>query len=124
MGVVVEGAPANAACILRVRGKLVVDAGMANGVLGQALDLIDGLGGISVANELGVQITRIIWRLERKAEIVHGENVCQEFRFLKITDATGLARGIELTSQGVRARVEIVIVARLVDAYAPQNYAG
>ena len=63
----------------------------------------------------------MIRRLQRKTEVVHGENVFEKFRFLKIADAAGLARRIELVRQRVGADVEIVIVFRLVDAHAPQN---
>ena len=56
-----------------------------------------------------------------KAEIVHGENIFEEFRFLKIADAAGLARRIQFVGQRIGANVEIVIVFRLVDAHTPQN---
>src|SRR4249919_2085835 len=46
VSVVVEGAPADAAGVLRIGGELVVDARVAHGVFGGALDLADGLGGI------------------------------------------------------------------------------
>ena len=79
------------------------------------------LVGIGVAHELGIEVERVIGRLERPAEVVHGEDVFQELGLLEVTDAAGLARGIELVRHGVGARVEVVIVARLVDAHAPQD---
>ena len=62
MGVVIEGAPADAACVLRVRGKLVMDAGVAQRVLGQAFHVVDGFSGISMSDEFGVQIARMVRR--------------------------------------------------------------
>ena len=66
----------------------------------------------------------MVGRLQWKAEIVHGENIFEEFGFLEIADAAGLAGGIEFVGQRVGAHVEIVIVERLVDAHAPENDAG
>ena len=43
--VVVEGAPAYAACVLRVGGDLVVDAGVAQRVLALALVVVSGFSG-------------------------------------------------------------------------------
>jgi hypothetical protein len=54
MRVVIEGAPANAAGILRIGRKLVVDAGVTQGVLGEAFHLVDGLGGIGVSYKFRV----------------------------------------------------------------------
>ena len=121
VGVVVEGAPADAAGILRIGGQLVVDSRVANGVFAQALDVVDGLGGIGVAVEFGVEIERMIWRLEREAEVVHGEDVFEQFGVLEVADAAGLSRGVELVRHGIGAGVEVVIVARLVDAHAPED---
>ena len=119
--VVVEGAPADAAGILRIGSKLVVNARVTQRVLGQSLDVVDGFGGVSVAYEFGVEIARMIRLLQREAEIVHGENIFQKFGGHGIADAAGLSRGIEAMSHRVRARIEIVVVFRLVDAHAPQN---
>ena len=52
VGVVVEGAPANAPSILRIGGQLVVRARVAQGVFAQPLDVIDGLGGKGVARRI------------------------------------------------------------------------
>ena len=79
------------------------------------------LVGIGVSDEFRIQIARMVRRLQREAEIVHGEDVFEEFGFLEVADAAGLARRIELVRQRVGARVEIVIVFRFVDAHAPQN---
>ena len=65
--VVVESAPADAAGILRIGRQLVVDAGVAQRVFGKALHLVDGLGRIGVADEFGVQIARMIGRLQRES---------------------------------------------------------
>jgi hypothetical protein len=46
VGVVVEGAPADAAGVLRIGGQLVVNARMAQRVFAQPLDVVDGLGGV------------------------------------------------------------------------------
>jgi len=52
----------------------------------------------------------MIWRLEGKAEIIHGEDVFEEFGLLEVTDAAGLAGWIERVGEGVGAGVEAVIV--------------
>ncbi len=104
--------------------ELIVDAGVAEGVLALALVVVDGLGGEGVADELGVEIAGMIRLLEREAEIVHGEDVFEELGLLEVADAAGLARGIERVSEGVGAGVEVVVVARLVDAHAPENDGG
>ena len=96
-----------------------MNARVAHGVLGEALDLIDGLGGVGMTNEFRVEVARVIWRLQGKTKIVHGENVFEEFGFLEVADAAGGPGGIETMSQGVGAGVEIVIVARFIDAHAP-----
>ena len=119
VGVVVEGTPADAAGILRIGSKLVVNARVAQGVFGQALDLVDRLGGIGVAHELRVEIARMIGRLQGETKIVHGENVFEKFRFLEVADTAGLARWVETVRECVGACVEIVVVARFVDAHAP-----
>ena len=63
----------------------------------------------------------MIGRLERKAEVIHGEDVFQKLRFLKITNAPGLSCGIEFVGCGVGFDVEVVVIARLVDAHTPQD---
>src|SRR5260370_415630 len=55
VGVVVEGAPADSARILRIGRKLVVDARMAESVFALPLVVVGGLGGESVADKFGVQ---------------------------------------------------------------------
>ncbi len=82
------------------------------------------LVGIGVADEFGVQIERMIRRLQREAEVVHREDVFKQLRVLEVADAAGLARGIELMREGIGARVEVVVVLRLVDAHAPENDRG
>ena len=66
----------------------------------------------------------MIGRLQRPAEIVHGEDVFQELGLLEIADAAGLARGVELVRHGVGAGVEVVVVERFVDAHAPEDDGG
>src|SRR5271169_94215 len=60
MRVVVEGAPANAARVLRARGELIVHPGVADGVLTQAFKAIEAFRRISVADEFGIQIARMV----------------------------------------------------------------
>jgi len=43
-----------------------MNARVAHGVLGEALDLIDCLGGIGVTDELGVEVARVIGRPSRE----------------------------------------------------------
>ena len=76
-----------------------------------------------MTHKLGVQVARMVRRLQRPAEIVHRENVFQEFRLLEIADAPGLPRGIELVGHSIRARVEIMIVFGFIDPHAPKNNA-
>src|SRR5215831_17572817 len=97
---------------------------MAHGVLGQALGVVDGLCREGMAHKLRVQITRMIRRLEREAKIIHREHVFEELRFLEVANASGLPSGIKLVRNRVRAGVEIMVIARLVDAYAPENDGG
>ena len=59
-------------------GKLVVNAGVAEGVLAQALDVVDGFGRVSVADELSVEIERMIGRQQRESEVVHGEDIFEQ----------------------------------------------
>ncbi len=62
--------------------------------------------------------------LQREAEVVHGEDVFEQFGVLEVADAAGLARWVELVGQRVGAGVEVVVVARLVDAHAPEHDGG
>src|SRR6266536_5022571 len=96
MRVVVERAPANTSGILRVRGQLVVNPGVAQRVFREAFHLIDGLGGISMSNEFRVQVPGAAWGLQWKPKVIHGEDIFQEFGLLKITDSSSLASLIEL----------------------------
>jgi hypothetical protein len=93
-------------------------------MLGEAFDLVDGFRGIGVSDKLGVQVAWMIRRLEREAEVIHGEDVFQEFRFLEVSNPTGLATGIELMRQCIRAGVEVVIVSGLIDSHPPKNDGG
>src|SRR5215469_15916092 len=93
-------------------------------MLGQALHVVNGLGGIGMADELRVQVARMIGWLQRKAEIVHGEYIFEKLRLLEITNAARLPRGIKLTRERIGACVELMIVERLVDPHAPKNDRG
>jgi hypothetical protein len=85
-------------------------ARMTQRVLGQALDLIDGLGGIRVTHEFRIEIARVIRLQQREPEIVHCENVFQKFRGLEIADSTCLASSVESVRCRVGASVEVVVV--------------
>src|SRR5581483_7148852 len=98
-----------------------MNAGVTQRVLGEAFDVVDGLRGKGMAHEFCVQVTWMIRRLQRESEIVHGEHIFKKFRFLKISDAVRLSRGIELMGKGVSASVEVVVVPRFVDANSPQD---
>src|SRR6185437_6935415 len=90
VGVVVEGAPSDAAGVLRIGGQLVVDAGVAQRVLALALVIVGGLGGEGVAHEFGIQIAGMVRRFEGEAEVVHGEDVFKELGVVEVTNAAGL----------------------------------
>ena len=77
----------------------------------EPLYLIDGLRRIGMPNKFRIQIPRMVWRLQRKSEIVHREDIFQEFGFLEVANAAGLARRVELVGQRVGARIEIMIVS-------------
>ena len=121
VGVVVERTPANAPRILGIRRKLVMNTSMTNGVLSEALHIVDGLGGIGVTHEFSIQVAGVIRRLQWESEVVHGKHIFQELRLLGIADPPGLARRIKLMRQGVRPRVKVMIVPGFVDAHTPQN---
>jgi len=121
VSVVVESTPTNSAGVLRIRRQLIVDAGVAQRMFGKPFHLVDRFGGIGVSDELGVQVARVIGWLQRKSEIVHGENVFEKFRFLKVPDAARLTRGVQLVRQRIRADVEVVVVLRFVNSHAPEN---
>src|SRR6266571_2295113 len=124
VSVVIEGAPADAAGVLRIGSKLIVNARVAQRVFGQALDLVDGLGGIRVAHEFGVEIARVVGRLQGETKIVHSEYVFEEFGFLEVADTARRSGRIKTVGQGVRARVEIVIIPGLINPHAPEDDAG
>ena len=101
-----------------------MDARVTQSVLALALIVIGGLGGEGVADEFGVEITRMTGGFERKAEIVHGEDVFEELGFLKVANAAGLARIVEGMRECIGAGVKVVVVTGLVDANAPENDGG
>lgn len=83
---------------------------MSTRVFHQSCDVVKGLGRKGVPAEFGIQIPRMIGRLQRKAEVIHRENVFQKLSGLEISNAPGLARWVEIVRQGVGVRVEVVIV--------------
>src|SRR5438445_10499344 len=93
-------------------------------VLPEALDIVNGFGWGGVANKLGVERARVVRRLQGKTEVVHGEDVFEEFRFLEIADAVRLARGIELMCKLIGARLEVMIILGLLNAYSPYDDRG
>src|SRR5260370_673171 len=93
MSVVVKGAPANSTGVSRIGRKLVMNSGMAQGMFRQPLYVIDRLRRIRVSDEFRIQIAWMIRRLQRKAEIVHGEDIFDELRLLTVANATGLTGG-------------------------------
>jgi hypothetical protein len=110
MRVVVEGAPADAAGILRIGGKLIVDPCVTQSMLALALVVISRFGGEGMSNELSIKVAGMIGLFEREAEVVHRENIFQKLGLLKIPDTPCLARGVKGMSKGVGAGVEAVIV--------------
>ena len=96
-----------------------MDTGVTQRVLGKTLDLVNCFCGIGMPDKFRVQIARVIGRLQGEAEVIHREHVFEELGFLEVTNATGLASRVELMSQCIGARVEIMIVPRFVYANAP-----
>src|SRR6202043_1234396 len=62
VGVVVECAPPDAPGILRIRGKLVVNARMVQRVFALPLIIVGGLGGKRVPHKFCIQVARMIRR--------------------------------------------------------------
>ena len=52
--VVIEGAPADAASVLRIGSQLIVNASMTHGMLREALDLINRLGRVGVPDKFRI----------------------------------------------------------------------
>src|SRR5215510_11722689 len=75
-------------------------------------------------DELSVQITWMIWRFQRETEIIHRKDVFEQLGLIQVANPAGLARGIKRMREGIRARVELMIILRFVDAYSPENYGG
>src|SRR5580692_1858127 len=109
MRVVVEGAPANAACILRIGCELIMNASVAQRVLALALVVVGGLGGERVPDEFCIQIAWMVRRLQRETEVVHGKYVFKKFRFLEVADAASLAQIVESVRKRIGSRVEVVV---------------
>jgi hypothetical protein len=119
--VVVEGAPADSSGVLRVGGELVVNPGMAQGVLALVRVVIGRLGGEGVSNELGIQVARMIGLLQGEAEIVHGKDVFEKLGFLEVPYAACGPGIVECMRQCVGLGIEVMVILGLVDAYSPEN---
>ena len=78
MGVVVESAPADAAGVLRIRGELVVGAGVTQSVFSKPFGIVKGLGRIGVSHEFRVQVQRVVRRSKREPKIVDGKHVFEK----------------------------------------------
>ena len=52
----------------------------------------------------------MVRRLQRESEVVHGENIFQEFRILEVPDASRLPGWVELMGHRIGARIEIMVV--------------
>src|SRR5439155_11130090 len=122
--VLIKGAPANTAGILRIRRQLIVNARMAQRVFGETLNVVDGLCWVGMAYKLHIQVPRMVGRLQREPEVIHRKHVFEKFGCLKIANAASLPGGIELVRRRVGASVKIMIILRLVDAHAPENDRG
>ena len=126
VGVVVKGAPADAAGVLRVGGDLIVDAGVADDVFALAFVGVDGFGGEGVADELGVEIAGMVGLQKGEAEVVASEDVFEELAVVGPAgaDAAGLAGGVECACEVVGAGVEVVVVGAFIDADTPKDDRG
>src|SRR3974377_113271 len=87
----------------------------------QPFHVVARLRGISVANKLGVQVERMIRRLEWKSEVVHREYIFEQLRFLEVTYAASLKCAVQLMRQCICAQIKIVIVTRFVNTHAPKD---
>ena len=93
--VVIGGAPADSAGITIVACQLIVHARMPPDMLRYQRNVVESLGGKHVAVELRVQVRRMIGQLQRKAEIVDGEDVFEPLGVAQVADASGLARVVQ-----------------------------
>src|SRR5215469_10000493 len=90
-------------------------------MLSLSLIVIRRLRWEGVSHKLRIEIARMIGLFERKPEIVHGKHVFQELRLLEVPYSARLTSRIEQVRQRIRARVETVVVLRLVDSDSPKN---
>src|SRR5882757_3671584 len=65
--VVVEGAPADAAGVLRIGCQRVVHARVPDGVLTQSFHAVEGFAWIRMPDELGIEVARMVRLLQRPA---------------------------------------------------------
>ena len=73
-----------------------MDARVTDCVFGQPFHIIDSFGWVSVTDKFGIQVLRVIRRLQREPEVVHRKHVFEKLGFLKISNPAGLSRRIEL----------------------------
>src|SRR3954462_3495293 len=99
MRVVIECAPANSPGILRIRGQLVMDAGVTQRMFDEPFNVVNGLGGVGMTDKFGIQITGRVGRIQRNAEVVLFKHIFQKLGFLEISTAASLSRRIELMSE-------------------------
>src|ERR1700733_14968388 len=95
MRVVIERAPSDPARILWVRCQLIMDSGMPQGVFPLPLIIVSRLGRKRMTDELCIQIERMVRLLQRKAKVVHGENVLQKLGPLEVPYPARLPRRIQ-----------------------------
>src|SRR5215469_1420918 len=90
--------------------KLVMHTRVAYHLFGDALYVVEALGGIHVAIELGVEVGGMVCWPQRKVEIIHSEDVFQQLAVVIVANAAGGAGIVERVGGLVRAGVEVVIV--------------
>lgn len=63
---------------------------MTHRVFGDAFYIVVPLGRVHVADELGVQVHRMVRSTQRNLKVVQCEDVFQQFRIVSIPDPAGL----------------------------------
>src|SRR5271163_5170020 len=108
--IVVKGAPSNPAGVLRIRGKLIVDPSVAQGMFPLTLIVVCRLGGVGMANEFSVKVEWVIGLAKRKIKIIDGEDVFEQLGFFERSNTAGLPRRIECVSEPVGPGIETVVI--------------
>ena len=135
VGGIVEHTPAEAARMLTVCRRIILDTGMAQGVFLPSFPGIEGLGGEHMAVVFGDQQSLVhvggncllglaAGILAGVGEIVVGIHILQQVALFYIAHAAGGAAGIQFPGNGICALVQFVIVLALVDANAPHHDTG